>query len=60
MVQLYDRNRKYIDGAIADDPQEAVLAVSERLLRQPTSSVPGLEEVDAERVADHGDLLAAR
>jgi hypothetical protein len=32
MVRVYDREGSYIDGSVQDDPQDALLAVSERLL----------------------------
>jgi ribosomal protein S27E len=32
MVRVFDRQDEWLDGAIADDPQDAILAVSERLL----------------------------
>lgn len=32
MVRVFDREGAWLDGALADDPQEAILAVSERLL----------------------------
>ncbi len=32
MVRVYDRDGEFIDGSIQDDPQDAILAVSERLL----------------------------
>jgi hypothetical protein len=32
MVRVLDRKDEFIDGAMADDPQEAILAVAERLL----------------------------
>jgi ribosomal protein S27E len=32
MVRVFDRDGAWLDGAIADDPEEAILAVSERLL----------------------------
>ena len=32
MVRVFDRQGTFIDGSIQDDPQDALLAVSERLL----------------------------
>ena len=32
MVRVFDRQGGWLDGSIADDPQDAILAVSERLL----------------------------
>jgi hypothetical protein len=32
MVRVFDDQGKWIDGSIQDDPQDAILAVSERLL----------------------------
>ncbi len=32
MVRVFDRQGKFIDGSIQDDPADAILAVAERLL----------------------------
>jgi hypothetical protein len=32
MVRVFDRDGVFVDGGIADDPQDAILAVCERLL----------------------------
>jgi hypothetical protein len=32
MVRVYDSTGDFVDGSIADDPAEALLAVAERLL----------------------------
>ncbi|MGZ4347905.1 MAG: hypothetical protein ACXVFB_11980 [Gaiellaceae bacterium] len=32
MVRVFDREGKFIDGSIQDDPSDALLAVAERLL----------------------------
>jgi hypothetical protein len=32
MIWVFDRQGIFIDGSIQDDPQDALLAVSERLL----------------------------
>lgn len=32
LVRVFDRSGDFIDGAMADDPQDAILAVSEKLL----------------------------
>lgn len=32
MIWVFDRQGTFIDGSIQDDPQDALLAVSERLL----------------------------
>jgi hypothetical protein len=31
-VRVFDREGEFIDGAMADDPQDAILAVSEKLI----------------------------
>ena len=38
MLQVYDDQGTFIDGSIQDDPQDALLAVSERLLPPSDSS----------------------
>jgi hypothetical protein len=38
MVRVFDRQGTWIDGSIQDDPQEALLAVCERLLPPPKPS----------------------
>lgn len=35
MIRVFDDQGKWIDGSIQDDPQDAILAVSERLLPPP-------------------------
>lgn len=38
MVRAYDRDGNWIAGSVQDDPQDALLAVSERLLPPPPES----------------------
>jgi hypothetical protein len=32
MVRVFERDGTFTDGAVADDPEDAILAVAERLL----------------------------
>ena len=38
MVRVFDRDGTFCDGALADDPADAILAVAERLLPPPDES----------------------
>jgi hypothetical protein len=61
MVRVFDRHGTWIDGSIQDDPQEALLAVCERLLppqNRPSNRINpavaiivGLEKIRAARGA---------